>query len=110
MLALIKSATTDKVVLVSNYTQVRSWLWGGEEDETGLVPTRLLARKCVVVSTLKTDAGACPQTLDIFEKLCRTRRYIYCRLDGTMTIKVGWCPAFSVPPYRKVARHMRLPR
>ena len=27
------------------------------------------------------------QTLDLFEKLCRTRSYRYVRLDGTMTIK-----------------------
>eukprot|EP00050_Salpingoeca_kvevrii_P021233 m.108111 g.108111 ORF g.108111 m.108111 type:complete len:758 (-) comp9245_c1_seq1:669-2942(-) len=47
MLAMIKSTTDDKVVLVSNYTQ----------------------------------------TLDLFERLARTRRYQYVRLDGTMTIK-----------------------
>lgn len=27
------------------------------------------------------------QTLDLFEKLCRTRGYVYVRLDGTMSIK-----------------------
>ncbi|XP_029473413.1 DNA repair and recombination protein RAD54-like [Rhinatrema bivittatum] len=47
ILAVTRSTSNDKVVLVSNYTQ----------------------------------------TLDLFEKLCRTRRYLYLRLDGTMSIK-----------------------
>ncbi|OON20661.1 protein, SNF2 family, partial [Opisthorchis viverrini] len=47
LLALIRTTTSDKVVLISNYTQ----------------------------------------TLDLFERLCAMRGYIYVRLDGTMTIK-----------------------
>ncbi|XP_030647729.1 DNA repair and recombination protein RAD54-like [Chanos chanos] len=47
ILAMTRSTTSDKVVLVSNYTQI----------------------------------------LDLFEKLCRARRYLYVRLDGTMSIK-----------------------
>ncbi|XP_036378447.1 DNA repair and recombination protein RAD54-like [Megalops cyprinoides] len=47
ILAMTRSTTNDKVVLVSNYTQ----------------------------------------TLDLFEKLCRSRKYLYVRLDGTMSIK-----------------------
>ncbi|MEJ1282582.1 DNA repair and recombination protein RAD54-like [Cricetulus griseus] len=47
ILAMTRSRSSDKVVLVSNYTQ----------------------------------------TLDLFEKLCRARRYLYVRLDGTMSIK-----------------------
>ncbi|KAH7919013.1 hypothetical protein BV22DRAFT_1041287 [Leucogyrophana mollusca] len=42
----IKTTTTDKIVLISNYTQ----------------------------------------TLDLFEKLCRSKKYGFFRLDGTMTI------------------------
>lgn len=47
ILAMTRSTSSDKVVLVSNYTQ----------------------------------------TLDLFERLCRDRRYLYVRLDGTMTVK-----------------------
>ncbi|TPP66356.1 Dna repair and recombination protein rad54 [Fasciola gigantica] len=47
ILALIRTTTSDKVVLISNYTQ----------------------------------------TLDLFERLCQSRNYVYVRLDGTMTIK-----------------------
>ena len=47
ILAMTKSTSNDKVVLVSNYTQ----------------------------------------TLDLFERLCRLRRYQFVRLDGSMTIR-----------------------
>ncbi|KIY72032.1 hypothetical protein CYLTODRAFT_434892 [Cylindrobasidium torrendii FP15055 ss-10] len=45
-LAGMRATTTDKIVLISNYTQ----------------------------------------TLDLFEKLCRSKKYAFFRLDGTMTI------------------------
>ena len=47
ILALVRSTSNDKIVLISNYTQ----------------------------------------TLDLFEKLCRTRNYPCVRLDGSMSIK-----------------------
>uniref|UniRef100_UPI00358E0800 DNA repair and recombination protein RAD54-like isoform X2 n=1 Tax=Myxine glutinosa TaxID=7769 RepID=UPI00358E0800 len=47
ILAVTRSSTSDKVILVSNYTQ----------------------------------------TLDLFERLCTARKYLYVRLDGSMSIK-----------------------
>ena len=47
MLALLKTQTSDKIVLVSNYTQ----------------------------------------TLTLFELMCKSRGYSYCRLDGSLSIK-----------------------
>lgn len=47
LLAIIKTTTDDKIVLVSNYTQ----------------------------------------TLNLFERLSKLRKYQYVRLDGSMTIK-----------------------
>ncbi len=66
MLALIKSTTTDKIVLVSNYTQV------GRQHPFLLLAFLLRFRD---------------QTLDMFETMCSLRRYGYVRLDGTMSIK-----------------------
>ena len=129
MLALIRSTTDDKVVLVSNYTQVTMYIFRRIDAYPqcyylhiacmlyiyiymcvcvfvclfvyifvfiylyiALVPTvtsmptsgYLLAYGFILPSNVLIFSF---QTLDLFEKLCRTRGYIYVRLDGTMSIK-----------------------
>ena len=73
MLALIRSTTDNKVVLVSNYTQVIC---------------NFVSKIMFISQHMHTKTHTISkQTLDLFEKMCRTRRYKYVRLDGTMAIK-----------------------
>lgn len=69
LLTMVRTTSSDKVVLVSNYTQVGGGGWW-------VVRPNALPR---------TAHHAHPQTLDLFALLCRERGYNYLRLDGTTT-------------------------
>jgi hypothetical protein len=76
ILALVRTTTDDKVVLVSNYTQVSISVFVHSEQAIPVTPANPARRP--------THSW---QTLDMFEKLCRARGYVFVRLDGTMSIK-----------------------
>lgn len=73
MLAILKATTTDKIVLVSNYTQVHIGQCCAHELTCGPSPS------------LRFYPSSC-QTLDLFELMCKTRGYHFVRLDGSMGI------------------------
>ncbi|MFQ6649260.1 hypothetical protein Gotur_023113 [Gossypium turneri] len=73
LLAHLRQRTDDRIVLVSNYTQLK------KQNQK----VAALAGYCSDRCEFKSNYNL---TLDLFAQLCRERRYPYLRLDGTTSI------------------------
>ncbi|RVW61196.1 Protein chromatin remodeling 25 [Vitis vinifera] len=81
LLAHLRQKTDDRIVLVSNYTQL--------DNSINAMPSGNILVPCqdsICWMTLSRLSLRQPDTLDLFAQLCRERRYPYLRLDGTTSI------------------------
>ncbi|RVW49748.1 Protein chromatin remodeling 25 [Vitis vinifera] len=81
LLAHLRQKTDDRIVLVSNYTQL--------DNSINAMPSGNILVPCqdsICWMTLTRLSLRQPDTLDLFAQLCRERRYPYLRLDGTTSI------------------------
>jgi hypothetical protein len=98
-LQVLYTATSDRIVIVSNYTQVHALAPGGlvaggsprgparplAGSRTAL-PTRLAPKPSSFKLRRPSRSPRPLQTLDLFASLCRERGYPFLRLDGSTSI------------------------
>jgi hypothetical protein len=87
---VLYTATSDRIVIVSNYTQVRAGGRGSPRLQS-LKPCSLLPPSLALGPLSSSAPHPRPkllrlQTLDLFASLCRERGYPFLRLDGSTSI------------------------